>query len=57
MRNAPTTKKLKGKLVLQVPKQKEAIPATIEAYAKARKVTIEAVDDVTDAMLRYWEKP
>ena len=51
------TKTLKGKYVLQVPKQEKAIPEAVKAYAKVKQVTIETVDDVTDAMLKWWEKP
>ena len=50
------TKTLKGKYVLQVPKQEKAIPEAVKAYADAKNVTIEVVHDITDNMLRWWEK-
>ncbi|WP_460512456.1 hypothetical protein, partial [Hymenobacter latericoloratus] len=51
------SEKLKGKYVLQVPKQEQPIPKEILEYAKKKRVTIESVDDITDTMLRWWEKP
>ena len=48
------SKVLKGKYILQTPRQEGAIPKVIRNYAKKKKVIIEEVEDVTDKMLRWW---
>ena len=40
--------------MLQVPKQKGPIPQDVVKYAKKKDVIIEVVEELTDAMLRWW---
>ena len=48
-------KKMTGKKILQIPKQKESIPKEIKEYAKEAKVKIREVEDVTMDMLEFWK--
>jgi hypothetical protein len=48
------TKTLKGKYVLEVPKQKAGIPQEVLDYAKQKQVIIREIENITDEMLKFW---